>query len=100
MKKILVINSGSSSIKYELFNIKAVDDYEILAKGTAERIGIDDAYIQHQRFQNESVILKMELPNHKIAIKAIQNLLADPEHGVIKDINEIEGVGHRVVHYR
>jgi len=98
MKKILVINSGSSSIKYELFDIKQKNDFEVLAKGTADRIGIDDAHIKHQQFENEPEVLKMELPNHKTAIHAIQNLLVDPNKGVLKNIKEIEGVGHRVVH--
>ncbi|MBN1522422.1 MAG: acetate kinase, partial [Candidatus Aureabacteria bacterium] len=98
MKKILVINSGSSSIKYELFNIKEKDDYEILAKGIADRIGIDDSSIMHQRYDSEPLMLKMDLPNHRTAIHAIQDLLVDPERGVLKNIKEIEGVGHRVVH--
>ena len=98
MKKILVINSGSSSIKYKLFDIRQKNDFEVLANGTADRIGIDDCYIKHQRFDNEPVVLKMELPNHKTAIKAIQDLLADAQHGVINNIQEIDGIGHRVVH--
>ena len=96
--KILVINSGSSSIKYELFEIVHSDDFTVLAIGTADRIGIDESFIEHTRGDQKKAVLKMELPNHTIAINAIQKLLVDEEHGVIEDIHEIEGVGHRVVH--
>ncbi len=98
MRKILVINSGSSSIKYELFNIKDKNNYQVLAKGVADRIGIDNSYIKHQKHDSPPEEIPMDLPNHKVAIKAIQNLLIDKEKGVLNNINEIKGVGHRVVH--
>ncbi|MCK5707683.1 MAG: acetate kinase [Candidatus Aureabacteria bacterium] len=96
--KILVINSGSSSIKYELFNVHTHDEYTVLAKGVADRIGISGAYIQHKKNDEEEAIIDMDLPNHTTAIDAIHKLLVDHQHGVIENISEVEGVGHRVVH--
>ncbi len=95
--KILVINSGSSSLKYQLFNI--VDEkFEILAKGLAERIGLEGSQITHQPKGKEKVLIKKELADHKAAMETIEPILTNSVYGVIEDISEINGIGHRVVH--
>ncbi len=94
--KILVINCGSSSIKYQLFEIS--QDYKLLAKGMAERIGIEGSLIKHTPTGKEPVNLEQDFPTHKEAMLAIEQVLTDKNHGVIKDMNEIDGLGHRVVH--
>ncbi len=92
--KVLVINSGSSSIKYQLFDMETE---EVLSKGLAERIGIKDSQIKHKAGAKEKLV-KMDIPNHEVGIKLILELLQDKEYGVIKSLNEINAVGHRVVH--
>jgi acetate kinase len=93
--KILVINSGSSSLKYQLFNI---DNEEILAKGLCERIGIDNSFLKHTSNTGRTTIIEKDMYNHKIAIEMVINALTDKDIGVIHDMNEISAVGHRVVH--
>jgi len=93
--KVLVVNSGSSSIKYQLFNMT---DESVLAKGLIERIGISDSIINHYPSDREPVITHQDIPNHRMGIKLMMNALLHPEYGVIKDISEIVAVGHRVVH--
>ena len=93
---ILVINCGSSSIKYQLFEIDG-ESYSLLAKGIAERIGLTGSFIKHTKIGEETLVIDTELPDHRRAMKEIQPLLTDPAHGVIKDMNEIDGIGHRVV---
>lgn len=93
--KILVVNSGSSSIKYQLFNMT---DESVLAKGLVERIGISDSIINHYPSNGQPVITHRDIPNHRAGIKLMMNALLHPDYGVIKDISEIVAVGHRVVH--
>jgi len=93
--KVLVVNSGSSSIKYQLFDMT---DESVLAKGLVERIGISDSIINHYPSGREPVITHQDIPNHKIGIKLAMDALLHPEYGVIKDVSEISAVGHRVVH--
>jgi acetate kinase len=93
--KVLVVNSGSSSIKYQLFDMT---DKSVLAKGLEERIGISDSIINHYPSNREPVITHQDIPNHKIGIKLAMDALLHPEYGVIKDVSEISAVGHRVVH--
>jgi acetate kinase len=97
--KILVINTGSSSIKYELFDMT---DQSVLASGLAERIGEDDGRLTHRRFQPDgsasSLTFDEPFPNHLEGLNRIVTLLTDPKHGVIQDKSEIAAVGHRVVH--
>ncbi len=93
--KVLVVNSGSSSIKYQLFDMT---DESVLAKGLVERIGIPDSIINHYPSGREPVITHQDIPNHKIGIKLAMDALLHPEYGVIKDVSEISAVGHRVVH--
>ncbi len=93
--KILVLNCGSSSVKYQLFNM---EDESVLAKGIVERVGMSDAILSHRPAGGEKIKHVQEILEHTTAIKAVLEALTDPEHGVIKTIDEIEAVGHRVVH--
>ncbi len=93
--KILVVNSGSSSIKYQLFNMT---DESVLAKGLVERIGISDSIINHYPSNGQPVITHRDIPNHRAGIKLMMNALLHQEYGVINDVSEISAVGHRVVH--
>ncbi len=93
--KVLVVNSGSSSIKYQLFDMT---NESVLAKGLVERIGIPNSIINHYSSGREPVITHQDIPNHKIGIKLAMDALLHPEYGVIKDVSEISAVGHRVVH--
>ncbi|MFV0606918.1 MAG: acetate/propionate family kinase [Niabella sp.] len=95
---ILVINAGSSSLKYQLFDI---NNNQVLAKGLAERIGISGSRIKHQYKKNNTeseTIVEKPLPNHTAAFEIISSLLADKDLGVISSLDEISAVGHRIVH--
>lgn len=93
MKKILVLNSGSSSLKYQLFNVDG-DKYEVVAKGLAERIGIDGSCVSI-KFNGEKKVKELPLPSHTEAINEVFNLLLG---GALKSMDELTAVGHRVVH--
>lgn len=93
--KILVINAGSSSLKYQLIDMT---DETVLAKGLAERIGIDNSMLSHTPAGKEKVEIKVDIKDHVQAVKMVIDALVHPEYGVIKDISEISAVGHRVVH--
>ncbi|KPU28254.1 acetate kinase [Caloranaerobacter sp. TR13] len=93
--KILVINCGSSSLKYQLIDMT---NEEVLAKGLAERIGIDGSRVKHRTIGKEEVIIEKPMSNHKIALEIVLNALTNSEHGAIKSMEEISAVGHRVVH--
>ena len=92
--KILVINCGSSSAKFQLFDI---DTGDVLAKGNAERIGIDGK-LTYKPAGKDEFISTEPMPDHKVAVRMILDALVDPEHGVIADVSEIAAVGHRVLH--
>ena len=92
--KILVVNAGSSSLKYQLFDM---DTNEVLAKGNCERIGIDGV-ITHKRPGKEDYKSEANLPDHKAAIELVLKLLCDAELGVISSVDEIGAVGHRFAH--
>lgn len=94
---IFVINSGSSSIKYQLFKMPSEQP---VCSGMAERIGLENAVITHKvnGFEEKSIQLNINLPDHEMAMLQIEKLLTQPETGVIDDPSEIEVVGHRVVH--
>jgi len=94
--KILVLNCGSSSIKYQLINM--ANNAELLAKGLLERVGLKDSELKHQPKGKEPFMLIQDVPSHEIGIDLILKALLDPNHGVISDINEILAVGHRVAH--
>ena len=93
--KILVINSGSSSIKYQLFNMT---EEEVLAKGIVERIGIEGSRLEQEDQSGEEFVIEEEIKDHNKGMKLVVNALIDQEYGVIDDIDEIDAVGHRVVH--
>ena len=93
--KILVINCGSSSVKYQMIN---PEDKLFLAKGVVERIGMAGAMLTHKPHDREEVRLSGEILDHKVAIEYVLSILLSKNHGVIKDKNEINAVGHRVVH--
>jgi len=93
--KILVLNCGSSSVKYQLFDMK---DEAVLAKGLVERVGLENSAITHQPAGKEKVVISRRVKDHSEGIKAVLELLTDPQVGVIKDMKEISAVGHRVVH--
>lgn len=95
MKKVLVINTGSSSLKYQLIDMK---DEMVLAKGLCDRIGIDNSFIKHTKTGSETVIIDIDMPSHKAAIKEVVKALTDEKIGVISNMSEISAVGHRVVH--
>jgi acetate kinase len=92
--KILVINCGSSSLKYQLIDM---DTETLLAKGLCERIGIDGR-LKHEAAGKTKYVCESPLKDHKEALKSVINALLDPEHGVISSISEIGAVGHRVAH--
>lgn len=92
---ILVINSGSSSVKYKLFDVK---DEKELARGIVERIGLKKSNLSHIALGGKEVKLSKDIPDHESAIRLALDFLTHGEHGVIKDISEIGAVGHRVVH--
>ena len=92
--KILVVNAGSSSLKYQLFDM---DKGEVIAKGNCERIGVDGA-VTHKRPGKEDYRASVALASHDDAIALVLKLLTDPELGVIADMSEIGAVGHRVAH--
>ena len=92
---ILVINCGSSSLKFQLIN---TDDESVLAKGLCERIGIDGSRIVYQPAGGEKITTESPMPTHKQAIQMVLNSLVNPENGVIKSLDEVGAVGHRIVH--
>ncbi|BFH61840.1 acetate/propionate family kinase [Paenibacillus azoreducens] len=93
--KILVINAGSSSLKYQLYDMT---DESVLAKGLVERIGMDSSILTHKPTGRSEVTEVSEILEHTTAIRKVLALLTDPDHGVIGSVDEIEAVGHRVVH--
>jgi len=92
---ILVINCGSSSVKYQLISMK---HETVLAKGLAERIGINDSLLSHCPNGKDKVVIRKDMKNHIEAIQMVLDALVNKEYGVIKDMREIKAVGHRVVH--
>lgn len=93
MKKILVLNAGSSTLKYQLFNVDG-ENYEVIAKGNAERIGRDASFVGIKYADGSKKEVKVDLPNHDEAFKEVMKLLMD---SVISDLNEISAIGHRIV---
>ncbi|MGB9830245.1 acetate kinase [Thermotoga caldifontis] len=92
--KILVVNCGSSSIKYQFIDMNGE---KVLCKGLAERIGIEGSRLVH-RVNNDKHVIERPMKDHEEALKIVLEVLIDPEIGVIKDLSEIDAVGHRVVH--
>ncbi len=92
--KILVVNAGSSSLKYQLFDM---DTETVIVKGGAERIGIPGSVLKHKTKDGEKII-EQDMPNHKVAMQLVLHALVHPEYGVIRSMDEIDAVGHRVLH--
>jgi acetate kinase len=95
---ILVVNCGSSSLKYQLLDMKNDEVYDLLAKGLVERIGMETGCLKHQATGKEKFEKEMPIENHTVGIKAVLDALLDKEHGVLSTLEDIEAVGHRVVH--
>ena len=95
---ILVLNCGSSSLKYQLLDMKDDEVYDLLAKGLVERIGMEVGCIKHQATGKEKYEKEMPIEDHTVGIKAVIDALLDKEHGVLSSLEDIEAVGHRVVH--
>ncbi len=95
---ILVLNCGSSSLKYQLLDMKNDEVYDLLAKGLVERIGMEVGCLKHQAAGKEKFEKEMPIENHTVGIKAVLDALLDNEHGVLSTLEDIEAVGHRVVH--
>lgn len=93
--KVLVINCGSSSLKYQLIDSESE---EVLAKGLCERIGIDGSAITHQKVGGDKVKTEVSMPDHTVAVQLVIEKLTDKECGVISSLKEIDAVGHRIVH--
>ena len=93
--KILVLNCGSSSIKYALYDM---DSKTVMTSGGAERVGLDGAFVKVKLANGEKKTIMHDIPEHTEGVKFIFSLLTDPEIGVIKDLKEIDAVGHRMVH--
>jgi len=93
--KILVLNCGSSSIKYALYDM---DSKAVMTSGGAERVGLDGAFVKVKMPNGEKKQIMHDIPEHTEGVKFIFSLLTDPEIGVIKDLSEIDAVGHRMVH--
>lgn len=94
--KILVLNCGSSSIKYQLINM--ANNAELLAKGLLDRVGLKDSELKHQAKSKEAYMLIQDVPDHENGINLILKALLDPDHGVLESENDIFAVGHRVAH--
>ena len=93
--KILVLNCGSSSIKYALYNM---DDKSVMTSGGAERVGLEGAFVKVKMPDGTKKQIMHDIPEHTEGVKFIFSLLTDPEIGVIKSLDEIDAVGHRMVH--
>lgn len=93
--KILVLNCGSSSIKYQLFEMPSE---QVLAKGVVEKIGLSDSFMKHEKIGFEKQVITKDIPNHKVGINSVLECLLDENMGSLKSIDEIGAVGHRVVH--
>ena len=96
--KVLVLNCGSSSLKYQLLDMKSADDYELKAKGLVERIGMDMSVLTHRKTGADKFVIEKPIADHKVAISCVFKELLDEGHGVISSVQEIEAVGHRVAH--
>ena len=93
--KILVINCGSSSLKYQLIDM---ENESVLAKGLCERIGIEGSKLTHKAAGKDEMVVEKAMPTHKTAIEMVMDALQDETYGVIKSTSEISAIGHRVLH--
>lgn len=93
--KILVLNCGSSSVKYKLFDM---DKHEVMAQGGVEKLGLPGSFLKFTGPDDKKIVLEKELPEHNAAIQFILSILTDEKYGCIKSFDEINAVGHRIVH--
>ena len=94
---ILVINCGSSSIKYQLLDMRSDDVYDLLAKGIVEKIGLESGRLQHKPAGKEKVVKDLPIPDHKVGMQLVLDALVDKDYGVLESFDDIEAVGHRIV---
>ena len=94
---ILVINCGSSSIKYQLIDMKNDDIYDVLAKGIVEKIGLPEGIITHTPVGKDKFVRELPVPDHKVGMRLVLDSLVDARHGVLNSFDDIEAVGHRIV---
>jgi len=94
---VLVINCGSSSIKYQLLDMKSESDFSLMAKGIVEKINLPDANLVHKPTGKDKMFKQMLIPDHKVGMKLVLDALVDPEYGVLKNFSDIDAVGHRIV---
>jgi acetate kinase len=92
---VLVLNAGSSSIKYQLFD---VENQAVMAKGMVDKIGMPDSYLTNKRLDGDEVKLEGEILDHQAGIEYVLGVLVSDKHGSVKSLEEIDAVGHRVVH--
>ena len=95
---ILVLNCGSSSLKYQLLDMKSDEVYDLIAKGLVERIGMETGCLKHKATGKEPLVKEMPIEDHTVAIRSVMDALLDKEYGVLATLEDIEAVGHRVVH--
>ncbi len=93
--KVLVLNCGSSSIKYKLFDM---DHKQVIAQGGVEKIGLKDSFLKFTLPSGEKKIVEKDIPEHTVGVEFILHTLTDPEYGAISSLTEIDAVGHRMVH--
>lgn len=95
---VLVINCGSSSIKYQLLDMKSDDVYDLIAKGIVEKIGLESGIFQYAPKGKEKIVQELPIPDHKVGMQLVLSALTDKETGVLSSLEDIEAVGHRIVH--
>ena len=93
--KILVLNCGSSSLKYQLIDMS---NEQVLCKGLCERIGIEGSVLTHQVPGKDKVVTTKAMPDHSVAVQMVFDALMDKDNGVIKSLDEVNAIGHRVLH--
>ena len=93
--KVLVMNCGSSSLKYQLIDM---ENESVLAKGICERIGADGSVLTHKPTGKDKYVVEQAMPDHGVAVQLVLDALQDKEHGVIESADEITAIGHRVLH--
>ena len=94
---ILVINCGSSSIKYQLYDMKGDRDFAVLAKGLVEKIGLPSGIITHRPSGKDKLVKELPIPDHSVGMRLVMDALVDPVHGVLRSFDDVEAVGHRIV---
>ena len=94
---ILVINCGSSSIKYQLLDMRSDDVYDLMARGIVEKIGLESGRLQHTPIGKDKVVKDLPIPDHTVGMQLVLDALVDKDYGVLKSFEDIEAVGHRIV---